>query len=300
MNDRELKVVAIAVLAILVCIPVLSAQERKTEQGEYYEIPELTIDRIERFIDVGGRKLHCFICGKGNPAVILVSGFGAVQDYWNPVIPELSEHTTIITYDRPGYGKSELGDIACDGGRTAEELHILLDRLKIPGPYIMVGHSYGGKIVRLFASMYPEEMAGMILEDSSHEGLRNAQSKVLKGKDLEILENMIRSRSQQTGEPRTELECLEITFKQLGEIKAMPQVPLTVLTAGIRPLPRMFSNEGAIKVRDLGFEYQKKYLELIPGGKQIIVKDAGHNLHFDRPDVLIKAVIEIVNEVKME
>ena len=99
---------------------------------------------MESMIDVGGRKLHCCVYGSGSPTVVLVSGLEAPQVYWNPVIPDLAAKTTVLTYDRAGIGKSEIGDLPTHGEQSARDLHVLLDKLGLPKPYILVGHSYGG------------------------------------------------------------------------------------------------------------------------------------------------------------
>lgn len=73
--------------------------------------------------------------------MVLVSGFGAPQDYWNPVVPDLAAQTTVLTYDRAGIGKSEMGDLPTHGTQAAIDLHRLLDKPNLPKPYIVIGHS---------------------------------------------------------------------------------------------------------------------------------------------------------------
>lgn len=82
-------------------------QGKKATPHEFLEIPEVTSNKIEKMIDVGGRRLHCCVYGKGNPTVVLVSGFGAPQVYWNSAIPALSGLTTVFTYDRAWYARRE-------------------------------------------------------------------------------------------------------------------------------------------------------------------------------------------------
>jgi len=279
-------------------LPPSPIQQDRSPGQEFAIIPEISTEKVEKMIDVGGRQLHACVYGRGFPAVVLVSGFNAPQIYWNSIVPEIAKHTTVVTYDRAGYGKSELGNLPCDGRQTAVELYSLLEKMEVPGPYVLVGHSYGGKIVRLFASLYPEDMAGLILEDSSHEGLREAQRDILKGKDLEMLESRILSMSGSVEKPITELECLELTLDQLRNSPPLPQIPLTVLTAGMRPKPPGFSPEGGEKIWQLGFDYQKKYLELIPGGKHTIVEGVGHNMHVEKPECVIDPILEMLRDIR--
>jgi len=134
--------------------------ERNSSSQESFQIPEISTPKIEKMIDVGGRSLHCNVYGKGSPTVVLVSGFMAPQIYWNPVVPALAAQTTVLTYDRAGIGKSEIDEFPTHGKQAATDLHMLLNKLNLPKPYIVIGHSYGGDVVRLFASMYPEDILG--------------------------------------------------------------------------------------------------------------------------------------------
>ena len=171
--------------------PAGPSSQSRTPSPPAVKIPPLTIKGVERMVDVGGRRLHCFIYGSGGPTVVLVSGFQAPQEYWNPVVPGIAEITTVVTYDRAGYGQSETGDLPVHGRRSADDLHVLLDKLGVPKPYLLVGHSYGGRIVRLFASGYPADTAGLILEEAGHEDLPDAQLAALTGQDRETLAAMI-------------------------------------------------------------------------------------------------------------
>jgi pimeloyl-ACP methyl ester carboxylesterase len=273
--------------------------ERTSSPQEAFQIQDITTPKAEKMIDVGGRSLHSCVYGKGSPTVVLVSGFGAPQAYWNPVVPDLAVQTTVLTYDRAGIGKSEIGELPTHGKQAATDLHTLLNRLNLPKPYIVIGHSYGGSVVRLFASMYPDDIGGIILEDSQHEGILEEQRKILKGKDLEQLEEMV-SRFATPDNPKTEGDFRYITMEQVKNSKPLPQVAFVVLTAGDRSkgMPPIFSDEANKKMAELGIEMQKKLVAMIPGGKHIIVDDAGHNMHLEKPEALIKPVIEMIKDVQ--
>jgi len=243
--------------------------ERNGSTQEAFQNQDIITPKTEKMIDLGGRSLHSCVYGKGSPTVALVSGFGAPQAYWNPVVPELAAQTTVLTFDRAGIGKSEIGELPTHGKQAATDLHTLLNKLNLPKPYIVIGHSYGGKVVRLFASMYPDDIGGIILEDSSHEGILEEQRKILKGKDLEQLEEMVSSFAT-TDNPKTEGDYSFITMEQVKNSKPLPQVPFVVLTAGDRSkhMPPIFSDEANKKLAELGLEMQKKLVAMIPGGKQ--------------------------------
>lgn len=126
-----------------------------------------------QLVDIGGYKLHLYCTGAGGPTVILDALFPGTVSNWAWVQPEIAEATRVCAYDRAGLGWSESGPEPRDARQQANELHTLLAKAGIPGPYILVGHSLGGLTVRMFADQYPEEVAGMVLiEGSNPDGWR--------------------------------------------------------------------------------------------------------------------------------
>lgn len=107
--------------------------------------------------------------GTGSPTVILEQGAGMPALGWMKIQPQIARFTHVCSYDRAGYGWSEPGPMPRTIPRMASELKSLLDASGEPGPYVMVAASLGGPIVRLYARLYPKDVAGMILVDASHE-----------------------------------------------------------------------------------------------------------------------------------
>lgn len=123
-----------------------------------------------QMVDVGGYRLHVDMMGKtqSSPTVILDAGMISFSSNWAWVQPEVAKVARVVAYDRAGLGWSDPAPTPRDAGRAAQELHTALDKLGIDGPYVMVGHSYGGMISRAFAGLYRDEVAGMVLVDASH------------------------------------------------------------------------------------------------------------------------------------
>ncbi len=121
------------------------------------------------YIGIGSHHLHLNCTGDGGPTVILESGLGGNSLDWSRVQPLVARHSRVCSYDRAGYGWSDAAREPRTARQIASELHRLLVYGSVPPPYILVGHSFGGLVVRLFASQHPDETAGIVLVDSSHE-----------------------------------------------------------------------------------------------------------------------------------
>jgi len=124
-----------------------------------------------QMIDVGGYQIHLYCTGAnvdGSPTVILENGLGSISSAWALVQPDVAKVTRVCSYDRAGTGWSDSSPETRDAQHTAIELHTLLQNAQIPGPYVLVGWSFGGLYVREYAGQYPDEVVGMVLLDSSH------------------------------------------------------------------------------------------------------------------------------------
>jgi len=264
-------------------------------------IGKCEIDGTEHVIDVGGRKLHGIVYGEGSPTVVLISGYNAPQTYWNGIIPAIAEKATVVTYDRAGYGVSEIGELPVDGGQAARDLDVLLREMAVPRPYLTVGHSYGAGVARLFAVTCPDDMGGLILVDGQHEDILDEQRRVLDGPDLERLEEMVVRMREMAG-PQSELASRSSTVKQLKQSGPLPEIPFVVITAGdrSRALPPIFSKEAQAELAELGVKLQERLVELVPGGKHILAEGVGHNVHVDRPEALLDPLTEMIDLIQNE
>ncbi len=127
------------------------------------------VESVSRMIDIGGRRLAMTSSGQGSPTVILETGLGAESAEWEPIQREIAKLTRVVRYDRARRGASDPVDGPRSASDMVSDLHQMLRIADIGGPYLLVGHSYGGLLVRLYAQRYPDDVAGVVLVDSMHE-----------------------------------------------------------------------------------------------------------------------------------
>lgn len=121
-----------------------------------------------QLVDIGGYSLHLYCTGTGSPTVILDAGGGFTLSSWAWVQPEIAKATQVCSYDRAGWGWSDPSPKGYSAIQNAAELHLLLNKAGVVGPYILVGHSLGGLYTRVYAQQYPEDVAGLVQVDASH------------------------------------------------------------------------------------------------------------------------------------
>lgn len=138
-------------------------------EREYLDAPEDTPRPPGRLVDLGGYKLHLHCTGSGDPTVVLVAGAGDFSFDWSLVQVSASHKTRVCSYDRAGLAWSDVGPLPRTMRQDAYELHRLLELAGVKAPYVLVGHSAGGLLVRVYAMEYPEDVAGLVLVDPTHE-----------------------------------------------------------------------------------------------------------------------------------
>jgi pimeloyl-ACP methyl ester carboxylesterase len=246
----------------------------------------------EGLIDVNGYKLFVKTEGNKKPAVVFISGLGDELQNWREVQPKVAPFAQTFAYDRAGIGQSD----AVSGSRTsldvAKELHTLLINAKIKAPYILVAHSIGGLHARMFAQLYPREVAGMVLVDVLHEqqllALRNI---AIDGLTEDQVLEMVATQEGMTGGTRAEFLA---SLKSADQVKStqLPQIPLAVLTAMI---PDQNDSPESMLFKQM---LHSQLAAQVPGGKHILAEQSSHHIQYDQPELIIHAIQEMSEKKK--
>jgi pimeloyl-ACP methyl ester carboxylesterase len=244
-----------------------------------------------QMVDVGGYSLNLAISGKGSPTVVFESGMGATMQSWGRVQAEVAKFTQVVTYDRAGMGKSEHGPLPRSSERIAVELQTALKKANVTPPYVLVGHSIGGIHIRVFAKMYPKEVAGIVLIDPSSEDFFQQLKDRFPELWKKIKEIEGRGLSLAPQGVRRELEAIDLDVNQAKAAWPLPAVPVVLITSMYAaPLTTPES-------RDLWLELHKEFLTRVPNAKHVVTEKTGHFIHSQEPELVIEAIRDIVNQV---
>ncbi len=282
-------------------------------------------------VDIGGgRQMYLECRGSGGPTVILEAGYGTNAQIWDAIVlepnsdetavlPGVAAFTRVCAYDRPGTrvgpgpeysSRSDPVPQPRTAADAVADLHALLTAADVPGPYVLVGHSFGGVIVRLYAATYPAEVAGLVLVDSSHEDQNTRFQAALTADQWAALDGLSREVPPEFADyPELERMDLDASFAQLRTATAaepLPSLPLVVLTHGVPVggdlppelrsiLPPDFPWDA---IETVWQELQAELAALVPGARQVIATESGHYIQVEQPELVIEAVRQVVEAVR--
>jgi pimeloyl-ACP methyl ester carboxylesterase len=252
--------------------------------------------RLDGLFVVDGRWFYLSCAGVGSPTVVLESGLNDPAAPWVAVQQAVATFTRVCSYDRANAvgGASDAAPLPRTAADAVADLHTLLFVAQMPGPYVLVGHSFGGIFARLYASTYPEEVAGLVLVDPSHEE-QDTRLEALVPPDLWRAYQM-------SGVLNPEGIDMAASFTQMRTTRArMPlrPMPLIVVTGGDRNAPSVlpaFTPPGwpTEQVDRLWYELHADLAHLVPEGRQVVAEQSGHYVHQSEPEVVVEAIRQVV------
>lgn len=278
-------------------------------------------------VDIGGRRLYLECQGTGSPTVVLENGAGLGADLWSVdlaeparprpmVLPSVAGFTRVCAYDRPGVtlsvnpasqpptladrpvpSRSDPVPMPRAAADLVADLRALLQAGPISGPYVLGGHSFGGLVVRLYASAYPEEVVGLVLIDAANEEIYPAWEALLgptRWAELMAL----------TEQPPAGLEGYQ-DFERLDLSESVAQgrrarasqplrpMPLAVLTHG-RPFEALVPDWPSDAFERMWLEQQQDLATLVPRARLTIASQSGHGIQVDQPALVTEALRQVV------
>jgi len=232
--------------------------------------------------------------GTGRPVVVFEAGLGEDLSTWDAVQPEVAKQTSTLAYDRSGLGKSPPNNHPRDGRQIAMDLHDMLERSRVPAPYVLVGHSLGGAVVFLYASMYPDEVAGLVLVDPEDGRLIEQLKSQLPAAVWADREKAIAEAIPNMPEAgRRELAAVKDTGEEVDRALPLPAVPIVVLTGTLKDP----SFPGNPLEQDLKLELHRQLVARAPGAEQVLVPQSRHYIQTDAPDVVIRAISVVLERI---
>jgi pimeloyl-ACP methyl ester carboxylesterase len=216
-----------------------------------------------------------------NLTIVFESGYGWDLNNWNPIKNDVSKFANVFLYDRDGIGRSEKSSKPKHSMQINNNLRNLLKKAEVNPPYLLVGHSFGGVNVRLFASKYPDEVAGVILLDSVHE----EQNKKMVPLFTEKVQEDYFGQFTVEATLKEFEECLE----QVSGVK-LRDIPLLVITGGTQSY---HTNQSMAQ----WMMFQDELANLSTTSNHLIIKEAGHAVHIDEPQAVINAIKELKSKL---
>ncbi len=268
-----------------------------------------------QMISVGGHRLHLFCQGKGSPTIVIEPGLGVDWVAWAPVVEDLVTSAEVCVYDRAGYGWSEAGPMPRTAGQSAEELHQLLSSR--PGPIVLVGHSFGGYIARVYAARFAGAVQGVVLVDPSERDPAQVPTPASAtdprprpwsvGRVIDLLPPLGWERVKRLyhgesalSERRRKLPAGfrhrivvassldQLVAEQSERDSSLPSQEQVRAEPFPRHVPLVVITPASTS--ETHRELHRQIAEASDQGSQVLADNSGHMVHIDRPDLIVSAV----------
>lgn len=232
--------------------------------------------------------------GEGSPTVIMEAGLSNTSNTWDPIVHQIAKFTQVFVYDRAGLGSSKASAQPRTSGQMVRELHLLLLQGQLHPQYVLVGHSFGGLNMLLFASQYPDDIAGIVLIDTPHPAWIDHLERILSP----IQRKAFRAGGANNREGVT-YRRRKLSGRQVQTSGTLPDVPMVAIFAGFggrqTKWPEGWPTEPLNKV--LG-ELQAELASRTPQGKLVIAQESGHYIHHHDPELIVDVIYEVVEKAR--
>jgi pimeloyl-ACP methyl ester carboxylesterase len=253
---------------------------------------EATIARptglVDQFAIVAGSHMHVRCVGSGATTVILIAGFNGSGAIWGSIEAPIAEDARVCSYDRFGTGTSDPPTTVQTFTSQASDLRSALQSLGEPGPYVVVGHSFGGAEGVAFASMFPDQVSGLLLLDASPTSWPAAVCAV-PGDGSDAARGFAETCAALGPDDNPEHLDAPAAFAEIDAIAPLGALPMAVVTAAAHPYPGLDAGELA-HLTDVWNTGQQAWASLSSAGQVLTVADTGHDIQLDQPAAVIDQI----------
>jgi len=263
-------------------------------------LPALLAAQTPELVNIGTHRLEVVRAGTGAPTLVFEAGLGDTWQDWDSVWRRAADLSSVIVYSRSGLGNSEPGPGDHSARTEMTELHQLLDSLHVQRPIVLVARSYGGVLSRLYVSMYPHDVAGLVLVDGTHEQqvMRWGQlDPKYPGQFRAYFDSVI-----QTMKPGAERDETRETVRiqALGTVEGLtplPDIPLAVLTS-MRPSPKPAYINMTVRGHEIWRAMHEEWVQRSTYAEHIVTVKSGHAIQDDQPELVIDAIRFVLGGVR--
>ena len=238
--------------------------------------------------------MHIRCIGTGDTTVLLIAGFGGSTESWVKVEPAIDTRARVCSYDRPGTGTSDPATSTPTLATQATDLHALLSTIGEPGPYVVVGHSFGGAEAITFASRFADEVTGLVLIDASPATWPAALCAVLD--DGSAAAATVHSTCNDSFLPTGNSEHLDVAaaFAEVSRVDSLGSIPMAVVTATVRELPAGLAAVEVARLTEAWNQGQQDWMRLSTAAHLVAVDHTSHHIELDQPDVVIDEITRLL------
>jgi pimeloyl-ACP methyl ester carboxylesterase len=257
----------------------------------------------QAFVDLGEYRLCLMTAGQGTPLVILEAGAGDASTTWQGIFQAVAHFTQVLAYDRAGLGQSDAAPRPRTAWQLTDDLEKLLRLAQLAGPYVLVGHSLGALLSRLYAQRYPQGVAGLILIDGPHpeQGSRFARALMATGyHQHELVQPILEMAAGVPPEAHPEGLDFASSLAQIDSAHRFGALPLVVVASGKSHALEMpaLPQEAALAFDQAWDDMQRDLATLSTRGRHLTAKRSGHYIHWDEPDLVVGAIHQIVRDIQ--
>jgi pimeloyl-ACP methyl ester carboxylesterase len=241
--------------------------------------------QIDGSFDVGGHKLHLRCQGTGSsesPTVVYLHGLGGDGSDITSINTPLASQARVCTYDRVNVGRSDRVTGRHTGADSVRDLHTLLDAAGVPGPYLLVGFSFGGLLTIMYAGTYPDQVMGLVSLDGSLPTDDQVDQLIPKDEREQVMAEQERNQES--------VDFYRTTDQAKALVAKVPDVPVTYLAARPVELP---PNWPVKRMRAFIVAKQVQFTKTVPNGRLVEVQSS-HDIDLDQPELVIKEINRIL------